>query len=380
MTQIRLSRARARIWAAAAICTFGLASAAGAQSSGTLGFVVRDWYNAIYETKFMDECPEGLNVANDEYWWRSLSREDRAKKTDNGIIQTLSRYNEAVHRGPNREDVCLNPTALPPDGPFKTAEGKFSYGANLDGTTDGRATAKTCAHPKYTGLDGAPAVDNQMYRLLGCTYGWRSDGIVDLNANEMRGTSGLGMILIEVTGVNERDPRNSDDVTVTFYRSIDQFTLDSTGRPLPFSTYRIETVNGKPRYADALKGSIKDGVLTTGRGDVRLPFYGNYNFMHPVIKDMGLRLEIDPDGRIAKGQITGYYDVENLIYYITGLGGTVSISGFSCSSINAAAHLLADGYPDPKTGRCTMLSSAFNITAYSAFVLHPEREEKMSQR
>ncbi len=380
MIQIRPPQRRIRIWAAAAACALGLASPAAAQSGGTLGFVVRDWFNAIYESKFMDECPEGLNVANDEYWWRSLSREDRAKKTGNGTIQALDRHGQAVHRGPDNVDVCLNPTAVPPDGPFKLAEGKWSFGANLDGTTDGHATPKSCAHAKYTNPDGTPAVDNQMYRLLGCTYGWRSDGIVDLNANEMRGTSGLAMILVEITGVNEKDPRNSDNVTVTFYRSIDQFTIDSVGKPLPYSTYRIETVNGKPRYADALKGKIKNGVLTTERGDVRLPFYGNYNFMRPVIKDLGLTLEIAADGRMAKGQITGYYDVESLVYYATGLGNSVSISGFSCSSLNQAAHQLADGYPDPKTGACTMLSSAFNVTAYAAFVKHPEREERLTQR
>jgi hypothetical protein len=182
------------------------------------------------------------------------------------------------------------------------------------------------------------------------------------------------MILIEITGVT--DPRNSDDVTVTFYRSIDQFALDSTGHPLPFSTYRIDTDKGRVRYGDKLKGTIKDGVLTTRRGDVRLPYYGNYNFLHPVIRDMGLRLEIAPDGRIAKGMITGYYDVEQFLYYIDGLAASVVTGWFSCPALNTAARKLADGYPDPKTGQCTMLSSAFNITAYAAFIQHPESEKR----
>jgi hypothetical protein len=46
------------------------------------------------------------------------------------------------------------------------------------------------------------------------------------------------------------------------------------------------------------------------------------------------------------------------------------------------AHKLADGYPDPKTGECTMISSAFDITAYAAFIVHPKtaKEMRTSQR
>ncbi len=36
-----------------------------------------------------------------------------------------------------------------------------------------------------------------------------------------------------------------------------------------------------------------------------------------------------------------------------------------------AAHELADGYPDPQTGQCTHLSSAFEIGAYAAFIIRP---------
>ena len=54
----------------------------------------------------------------------------------------------AVARGPNGEDVCLIPT-LVQDSPLRTVEGKFAYGANLDGTTDGHATSKTCKHTKF---------------------------------------------------------------------------------------------------------------------------------------------------------------------------------------------------------------------------------------
>ncbi len=348
-----------------------------AQDPATLSFVIRDWYTAMHESKFMDECPEGLNVGNEAYWWYELPRKERAEITENGFKSHASRYIMEMARGPNQEDVCMNPTSIF-DPPLRVVEGRFGYGENLDGTEDGHATAKTCAHKKFVSPDGKTGIDNQMYRLVGCTFGWRKSGMVELNANESRGTSGLGMILIEITGV--KDPRNSDDVTVSFYRSIDQYTLDSNGRPLPFSTYRIDTLDGKALYGDSLKGRIKDGVLTTARGDVTIPYYGTNNFMRPVIKDMGLRLEIAADGATASGMITGYYDMERFLYSVGSTGQVIQTAQFSCPAMYVAAHKLADGYPDPKTGECTMLSGAFKITAYSAFVLHPERDKRQAAR
>ncbi len=356
-----------------------LAVAAHSRAAGspanptTLGFVVRDWFTSIYNSKFMDECPEGLTASNDEIWWRGLSKPDRARLTDNGLVQNLTRMPYWLRRGPNGENVCLNPTVVK-DPPMKVVEGKYGYGANLDGTLDGHATPKSCAHQKFTLPDGTPGIDNQMYRLLGCVYGWRKGGLPELNAHEGRGTSGLGMILIEISGVT--DPRNSDPVTVTFYRSIDQFALDGTGRPLPFSSYNIDTdAKGVVRFGDSLRGAIKDGVLTTERGDVRLPFYGNYNFMHPAIRDMGLRLEIAPDGATAKGQITGYYNLEEFLYYVGGMVGHTSTAD-DCPAMYVAGHQLADGYPDPKTGECTHISTSFDIGTYAAFIIHPPPPEK----
>ena len=369
-------RRAASVLTALGLCT-ALAAPAAAQESGTLGFVIRDWYTAMYETKFMYECPEGLSTDSEEFWWRSQTREERARITGNGLIKRSIRFNEVMGRGAQGQNVCIDPTSVV-DPPLRVVEGKIGYGENLDGTTDGRATAKTCAHEKFTTPDGKAGVDNQMYRLVGCTYGWRNKGVMELNANEVRGTSGLGMILIEVTGVD--DPRNDDDVKVAFYRSIDQYALDANGRPLPSASYRIDTANGKPRYGDTLKGRIKDGVLETDRGDVELPHYGNSTFGRPEIKDMGLRLTIAPDGDTATGMITGYYNVDQFIYEMGGSGQFLAVAQFSCPAMYVAAHQLADGHPDPKTGKCTTLSSAFDIKAYSAFVLHLERERRVASR
>ena len=372
----RRKRLLVRIMAPVCLAGVCLASVpASAPTSRTLGFVITLRNIAMNETRFADECPEGFNPSYDEIWWHGLSKPDRARLTDNGLKSRLDRYFVAIRRGPHGEDVCMNPTVVK-DPPLLLAEGRGAYGMNLDGTTTGEPTPKSCKHAKFTGLDGTPGVDNQLYRLLGCVYGFRSYGQYEANENENRKSNGNGMTLIEVTNVD--DPRNDDDVTVTFYRSIDQYTLDVGGKFVPFSSYRIDAPNGKPRYSSSLKGRIKNGVLTTDAGDVNLPFYGNYTYMNQLLRNMRLRMEIAPNLASAKGMQAGYYDVEQLMFYIGGLGPIASSAISNCPSIYVAAHQIADGYPDPKTGDCTAISAAFNFSAVAAFIVHPDASQSAS--
>jgi hypothetical protein len=359
-------RASVAFTLAVAMMIAGVTRAAAGEGK-TLAFVVTHWNTAIYESRFMDECPEGLNATNDEYWWRSLSKEDRGRLTNNGMMTQIGRQAIANHRGPHGEDICQQPE-LVNDPPLKTAEGPTAYGMNLDGTPDGRATPASCPHQKFTGVDGTPAVDNQLYRLLGCVYGWRSIGHVETAANGHRQTNGLGMILIEIRGVD--DPRNSDHVEVAFYRSIDQFTFSAADQVLPFSTYRTDSFQGKERYGDVLRGKIVDGVLTTEAGDVSLPFYANYAFQTMNLKSMRLRLNIAPDGSKAEGLVGAYYGLDQLWEYVGELGWQPT-GVYNCVSIFAAMNRLADGNRDSETGKCNSISSAFRIKTVAAYVQHP---------
>ncbi len=340
------------------------------KAPGTLSFVITTWNYAILETRFHDECPEGFTIGVDEIWWRGLSKAARAKATQNGELGDSERFIMALQRGPNKENVCLNPT-LVKDPPMFTVEGPTAYGMNLDGTTDGKATPKTCAHQKFTGVDGTPAVDNQVYRLLGCIYGWHKYDNIQSNANINRKTTGNGIVLVEVTGVD--DTRNDDNVSVTFHHAIDQYALDGQGEFQPYASYRTDPTlkaDGTRRYGGTVRGKIVNGELTTEPADLNLPFYGNYTYMDEFFRDFRIRMKIAEDGETAKGTAAGYYDVDQLVYYIGGLGVIMFPSQADCPAIYVAAHQLADGYPDPKTGECKSLSSAYNFEAVSAFTIH----------
>ena len=338
-------------------------------ASKTLGFVVTNWNDAIYETKFIDECPEGFSEPQQVLWWRALPKLERAKLTDNGMVPNSDRWPMFGIRGSKGNDSCLDPASVN-DPPLRTVEGKISYGMNLDGTTDGHATAQSCAHEKFASPDGIPAIDNQYYRVVGCQQGYRSIGYFQANPNESRKMQGLGIILVEISGVD--DPRNDDSVEVSFYRSIDGYALDSVAGFVPYGSYRIDTYEGKPRYSSTVHGKIVDGVVITDPADAHMPWFGNYAYQNLLVRGMRMRLALSEDGKEAGGLIAGYQDVDQMMYMLQALGPIHSDTFTNCASTYAAAHKLADGYPDPKTGQCTALSSAWAIKAVAAFIVHPD--------
>ena len=345
-----------------------MAAPVDAGAKKTLAFALANWDTAIYETKYIDECPEGPAIGNDTHWWRGMSKAERDEKTEKGLVQPVDRRFASVFRGPKGEDVCWNPEIIK-EPPLRTIKGKISYGFNLDGEADGKATRKSCAHENFTGHAGAPGVDNQLYRLLGCHYGWRRNGVLDLFGNEERRNSGRGVILLEVRDVD--DERNDDAVEVAFYRAIDSFAIDSSGRILPWASYRIDTNHGQPRYGTVAKGKLVDGVLITTPIDAKLPYYGNSAYAEIDLKDMRLELDtaLNADSK-AKGFLGGYYDFDKWWEYMLKLEFLIATGDWSCPALYTAARQMADGYPDPKTGQCTAISSAFEIDAVPAFIIH----------
>ncbi|MDG2243430.1 MAG: hypothetical protein P8L66_08030 [Rhodospirillaceae bacterium] len=352
----------------AALTPFDSASA----QKQTLGFVVTKWNTAMYETMFMDECPAGPNPGNYEIWESTVTPEVRRSYPPMLITQVR----HINYRGPNGEDICAEPTSVQ-DPPLKVVEGKYGYGINLDGNSDGEATPKTCKHRNFTGLNGETGIDNQMYRLMGCVEAWRSYGHIENNANAHRLSSGLGMILMEITDVD--DMTNDDSVMVSFYRGTGSFSLDSKGEVLPFASYEIDHVDGVPRYDDTVSGKIVDGVLMTDSADVHLPHFGNYQYIRQLIRDLQIHVNITPESGKTSGLAYGYYGVEQFYSYVRGLLTSFpNRHKYSCPAIYAAAHDLADGHPDPETGECTTLSSAFKFEAARAFINHPDSEKTLA--
>jgi hypothetical protein len=352
-----------------------------AQASKSIGFALVTWAPAFNETPgAADECPDGMQHLNKENWALQFptaeQQEEETKHyvqlgpdTPGGPIPEVYKQN----RGPHGENTTYNPWLVKDSLPLREVQSKIAYGLNLDGTADGHATLNTCAHQKFVSPAGEPAVDNQLYRVIGCWPGWRKSGF---NVSFHKGQFVehlLNRILIEVTGVD--DEQNDDHVVVTIYKGIDQLTFDGASKPVPWLTQRIDT--RFPQYITKASGRIVNGVLETEPTDTRLPLYQMNAEAERLFR--GMRLKLNLTTGAAEGLLTGYEDVNE---WWRGIRNSyvevVDTDGlWSPPSTYEGVHRLADGYPDPKSGQCTAISSVYKITAVRAFVVEPPKNDPL---
>jgi hypothetical protein len=322
-----------------------------------------------------EDCPDGYNPGLQELY---LSRLRPGALRDKMAVDAPNRtYAAGAFNG---LDQCLNPGAYE-DPPNHPVQGRLAYGMNLDGTADGAATPQTCAHAKFTAPDGTPGIDNQFYRAMGCSHAWRpktayGGGFLE-DYHQGARKDGEMTTLIEIGA-----PRPDGTVDVGLYASSDATVFDSQGQPLPYVSLSASDAR---RWGAVAHGRIKDGVLTTDPVDLRLPFA--WNGLHAegedyYLRGARLRLELAADGS-AKGMLAGYYDIEAAFGTFFSHGKVhgrerpdraqllPASFGYSCPASWQALQDYADGYPDPATGRCTAISTAMEVTAVPAFVIHP---------
>src|SRR5262249_561353 len=102
-------------------------------SSGTtMGFVLADFDPLMYHTKDRKwEWPEGVIQGNRVNWEAQFPTLALRRRQ-------LERCGSLLNRGPNCENVWLNPQVMKDPLPWREIKGTVSYGENLDGTPDGR--------------------------------------------------------------------------------------------------------------------------------------------------------------------------------------------------------------------------------------------------
>lgn len=253
-------------------------------------------------------------------------------------------------------DSCTNPEDFPMlNRGFQPFLGKVAFGMNLD-NKGGR--------DNFTGPNGEKNVDNQLWRVLGCSKQFREFGSRQNMENVL--DSVAAPTLIEISGIDNE--RNDNDVEVRIFASADPLLADSRGHALANSTYSIDP---KPALTSHTRGRIVDGVLTTEPTDIHLRYKQEIVDTVRELRGARIRATLKPDGSI-EGGFFGYQTVESFYDFIgqmTQLG--TNLSSLSCATIYNAVHEYADGYPDPKTGRNTAISSALSFFGVPAFVVKP---------
>jgi hypothetical protein len=359
---------------AAALGGLVMGASAGAVAAEARGFVISSFMTSVYNDP--DSCPEGLNDGPDNkpVIARVPDADLRAKlaKVLPEDLQFLM-----THRGPGWTDVCHLEAAVSnpdvPSGPLsvpdpgmKTVQGKISYGVNLDGTQDGAATDTTCAHEKFIGPHGEKAVDNQLFRVLGCTVGFGPQGWFRIyGQQQMR--DGDRTILVQVSGIE--DLRNSPNVKVSIYDGADSMVKDAKGNILRDVSYRA--VHDQRRQA-VTTGRIVDGVLTTDPIDFTLLKVRYTGAQIPTtIQSMRLKLEFQPDGS-AKGVLVGYENWQDIYRLLVHTGANDELPlFFTCPGVYRAFQRFADGDKDAKTGQCRSVSASYDIEITPAHVIAP---------
>ncbi|HEY6644814.1 hypothetical protein [Povalibacter sp.] len=331
----------------------GLREGDSALKNGRIGYVLTTKNWGVYQNADNSECPQGFNDGPREQF-KKLFPEGKKRSI---VEAQLAREGEQWH-----------PTTQPESLKFLEAGGKVTYGLNLDGKI---------GPEDFSSPEGEPGVDNQLFRAIGCIGHYRVDGTIHHFENLFMRSYDDMRIVLELSDVDNL--KNDDDVTVTTYRGSDGLLQDATGEGfIPGGTQRIDMRFGKD-YIYSMKGKIVDGVLKTQPADrVMLPWASTFGATgHHVIR--GFQLQLNLDTKTATGLMAGYVDVNAFRHQLNTTWSTHhhSYGQLSSPSLYKAMSRLADGYPDPKTGKNTAISSAITVKFVQTYVVHPEEEKQL---
>jgi len=356
------------------------ALAADNASQRTLGFLLTKFSPAVYYGKFEDDCPHGFEKSTEENFLASVSDTERRRLLKPENARELSRrWKLDFTTGPNGEDVCRQVRSFTDDEAhaiYKGPKSKISYGVNLDDDQTGAAKGFTCKHGNFTSPDGEAGVDNQLYRAIGCHKTWRGlarDPGGDLQQKYDQSTKdGMYQTLVQIRNVDNL--LNDDDIEIGIYSSQDFSMVDKSQNHLPDQTFLISK---NPKWRNIARGKIVNGVITSEPADVRLSWANGLNGEAGRANEYELRrarfrMQILPDGKLL-GVLGAYQPPENIVQWARNAGkGIASIVNRDCASEYRTLLAFADGFPDPKTGRCTMVSMANDVEGVPAFILLPE--------
>lgn len=264
-----------------------------------------------------------------------------------------------------RINTYANPFAAADEG-MQEVTGSIALGFNLDNN----------AETGFVSPDGVMGIDNNLYKVVGCTLSWRGrEGraqIAEISNGQMQ--SGLYTFVIRISG-NE-SPEYDENATVEVGWSPDPIRLGGTTEVLDGVSYRLATDS---RYSK-VPAVVRNGVVETEQVDMlSMPdhAYCENERGENALHHGKMRLEISDDGKSLTGLIGGYRD---WIYLYQKDSWQAPCNAPSTRETLQHQNQIgfyyslqrnADGVPDPETGRNTAISSAYRITAVHAHVIDP---------
>lgn len=359
---------------------------------GEAGFVLSHIEYALSEdAEKTGACPDGMSSNVAEIFAGTPQGKRREGESDGEYGERLRAGGRALSIAADGQDLCMHPEAGAPDPHYFTVKpGKLAaYGIDIDGinsTVNGGGDATTCPHDDFIGMNGETGIDNQFFRVVGCSRAFQSTGQSNTFATEM--LTGSWGILLTLKGVD--DLYNDDSVEVEFLSNIDPIKLSPGRLPLPYATY---TADPDPRFRAMAQGQIKNGVLTTEPTNVRFHYIVNSMLIERPLREARLQASLTDTGELS-GYLAGYVALEEMYDLKFGFrngttssgelaplklrsltaNGSAYVLGHTCNGAYFALYQHADGHPDPETGKCTSISTQYRIRAIPAFVTEEERD------
>jgi hypothetical protein len=361
---------------------------AGAFQDGKAGFVVSHIAYALSkDAGETGACPDGMSLGPAQIYAATSEGKRHDGESDQDYTRRLNQGSLKISTAPDGKNLCANPESGAADPNYRIVTGKNvpADGIDLDGQDShikGKPVKNGCAHDDFRGLDGSKGVDNQFYRLVGCSKSYQSTG--QSNTYEVEMYTGSWGILLTLGGVDSL--QNDPDVEVGFFANADPIQLSPTREALASSTYAIEQ---DPRFQAKAHGRIVNGVLSTDPVDIRVHWVVNSIHLERPLSDARVRLSFTPDGGL-EGLLAGYTSVEDLYDFAYGFrsgkdgagkpanqrlilgsaNGQARVLGHTCNGAYYAMKQLADGHRDPASGQCTAISTQYRIKAIPAFVVN----------
>ena len=334
---------------------FSTASAVEPIKDRTIGYVMTDYFFAMYATPEKTECPEGINDGS-IVQFNELYPKDKPRK----LAET-----ELV-----REAGIWFPSKAPEQFKFKEPVTKIAPGLNLDGKVGPN---------DFTSPSGEAGIDNQLYRVIGCIGDYRPGGSLRGFHNIYLRDRGYTRLLVELTNVDSLV--NDDDVTVTTYRGLDRLLTDAGGNEiLPNGTERVDARFGMIFHKQA-HGKITNGVLTIDPADLNVPIIMVYNSRNAYFTIRNTQFKMNITAESLKGMWGGYFDIPSFYRAINSAYASYhhTYGAQSEPSVYKSLYRLADGVPDA-SGQNTGISGAIEINFKQAFLKHPDVPKNMTRQ
>ncbi|MDE0731705.1 MAG: hypothetical protein OSB72_01470 [Gammaproteobacteria bacterium] len=243
------------------------------------------------------------------------------------------------------------PGALPDPNAFN-AEGRFSFGLNLDGEVG----LDSWEHPNT----GERGIDNQMWRVLGCWDNYHVNKPVNPYNETIAWDTAVDAMPAWLISISGEDLDQDGEVTVTFDRALNIPLRDAYGSIMSGASFALDT---NPRSHNVFAGRIKGRVLTIEPGDFYIQGESQF-YPHLRFTNTQLRFELKDDGSL-EGHIGGYQPWRDYYHYLSVRGETDGM--IDLIGIFYDLKRFADAAPDPATGENTAISSAYFIEAVPAF-------------